>query len=69
MCPLILSLYTDSVKNHLFKIFENMLSITIKVNANGCRPENSRILLIVQWYKMVHFMMRIIVLMMNAYLN
>ena len=28
---------TKSVKNHLYK---NMLNITIKVNAYGCRPEN-----------------------------
>ena len=48
----------QSVKNHVFKIFENMLNITIKVIAYGCSPENGRIPLIVQWYKMVHFMMR-----------
>ena len=48
------------------KLFENMLNITIKVNANGCRPENGRIPLIVQWYKLVHFM---IVLIIDLYLN
>ena len=48
------------------KLFENMLNITIEVNA---RPENGRISLIVQWYKMVHFMMRIIALIINAFLN
>ena len=39
-------------------MFENMLNITIKMIAYGCSPENGRIPLIVQWYKMVHFMMR-----------
>ena len=41
------------------KLFEN---ISIKVNVYRCRPENGRIPLIVQWYKMVYFMMRMIVL-------
>ena len=43
-----------------------MLNITIKVNAYGCRPENGRFPLIVQWYKLVHFM---IVLIIDLYLN
>ena len=53
------------------KLFENVLNITIEVNANGCRPENGRILLSVQCYKMVYFMMQIIVLIIYvyAYLN
>ena len=57
---------TQSVKNHLF-IF--IWDITIKVNAYGCRPENGRIPLIVQWYTLVHFMMTLIVLIIYAYLN
>ena len=57
---------TKSVKNHLFKI---IWDITIKVNAYGCRPENGRIPLIAQWYKLVHFMMTLIVLIIYAYLN
>ena len=67
MCPLILSLYTDrKCLNYSFKI---MLNITIKVNAYGCRPEKGRISMIIHWYNMVHFMMKIIVLIIYAYLN
>ena len=50
----------QSVNIHLFK------NNTIEVSAYGCRPKNGRIPLIVQWYKLVHFMMRVIVLMIYA---
>ena len=50
MSPLILSLNTDKkCSNYIFKIFGNMFNIIIKVIAYGCRPENGRICLIVQW--------------------
>ena len=66
MSPLILSLYTDKC----FKSpFENMLNITIKVDAYGCRPENGRIPMIVHLYKMEHFMMKIVHLIVYAYWN
>ena len=45
MSPLILSLNTDKSSH-----FQNMFNIIIKVIAYGCRPENGRIRLIVQWY-------------------
>ena len=68
VCPLILSLYSDKKceKSPFQNYLRSMLNITIKVNAYGCRPENGRIPLIVQWYKLVHFM---IVLIIDLYLN
>ena len=69
-CPLILSLSTDKSALNVNHLFKNMLNITIKVNAYCCRPENGSIsMMIAHYYKMVHFMMKIIVLIIYAYLN
>ena len=68
MRQLILSLYSDKKcsKFSFSKSLENMLNITTKVNAYGCRPQSGRNYLNQQWYRMVHFMMRIIVLIIYA---
>ena len=61
MCGLIWPLYTD--KKCSKSPFQNHLRI---LNAYGCRPQSGRSCLNLQWYKMVHLKMRIIVLIIYA---